>query len=115
VASLSSLSLTQKQAATLWLIGSNVGVSQATLAGCLGMDRATMMSVVDRLEENGHIIRRRSLTDRRRQELHLTPLGQNTLKKSKAKIAEHERRFTRRLNQSELATLQALLSKLAGE
>lgn len=115
VASLSSLTLTQKQAATLWLINSNVGVSQATLAGSLGMDRATMMSVVDRLEERGLVIRRRSATDRRRQELHLTPLGQSTLKKAKAKIAEHERRFTSRLKPAELETLLSLLQRLGEE
>jgi DNA-binding MarR family transcriptional regulator len=115
VASLASLALTQKQAATLWLIGSNPGVSQTALAGALGMDRATMMSVIDRLEERGLVIRKRSVSDRRRQELHLTPLGLTTLKKSKTKISEHERRFTRGLSPSELETLLTLLSKLADD
>ena len=33
--------LTQKQAATLWLIQANPGVSQVEVAAALGMDRAT--------------------------------------------------------------------------
>lgn len=114
VATMQDLELTQKQAAALWLIGANAGVSQVTLAGCLGMDRATMMSLVDRLEERGFVIRKRSTADRRRQELHLTPAGQSTLRKAKARIAEHERRFTSRLKPAELAALSNALQKLAG-
>lgn len=115
VASLSSLDLTQKQAATLWLIGANPGVSQVTVAGSLGMDRATMMSLIDRLEQRGFVLRKRSTSDRRRQELHLTPAGQTTLRKAKTKIAEHERRFTARFKQSELSALLSALRKVAEE
>ena len=61
--------LTQKQAATLWLIQANGGVSQAEVATALGMDRATMMQVIDRLEDRGFVIRKRSSVDRRRQEI----------------------------------------------
>ena len=68
MAAVASLDLTQKQAATLWLIHSNAGVAQVSVAAALGMDRATMMAIVDRLEERGLVIRKRSSTDRRRQE-----------------------------------------------
>src|SRR5688572_16986237 len=87
------LDLTQKQTATLWLINGNPGVSQVSVATALGMDRATMMAVVDRLEERGFVVRKRSITDRRRQELYLTPAGQRVLRKVKARIAKHEERF----------------------
>jgi MarR family transcriptional regulator, organic hydroperoxide resistance regulator len=95
------------------LINANAGVSQVDLAATLGMDRATMMAVVDRLEEGGHVIRRRSTADRRRQELYLTPAGQSTLKKLKTRIATHERRFTARFQPAELAALLSALKKLA--
>lgn len=111
--SLASLSLTQKQVATLWLIGTNSGASQAALANALDMDRATMMAVIDRLEERGFVNRQRSVSDRRRQELHLTPLGQASLKKAKAKIAEHERRMAQRLKSAERRMLLSLLRKIA--
>lgn len=112
VAVMGELELTQKQAATLWLISANGGVSQVDIAACLDMDRATMMSVVDRLEARGFVLRKRSKTDRRRQELHLTPLGQSTLKKARARIADHERRFLERLKPAELMALIAALKKL---
>ncbi len=75
MAAVAELELTQKQTATLWLISANPGVSQVSVAAALGMDRATMMSITDRLEERGLVIRKRSSVDRRRQELYLTPAG----------------------------------------
>jgi DNA-binding MarR family transcriptional regulator len=103
--------LTQKQAATLWLIHANPGVAQVSVASALGMDRATMMSVIDRLEERGFVVRKRSMVDRRRQELYLTPLGQTTLRKVKARIQEHESRVQQLFTGQELSSLIAMLKK----
>lgn len=112
MAALADLELTQKQVATLWLINGNPGVSQVSVAAALGMDRATMMSIVDRLDERGLVIRKRSSADRRRQELYLTPAGQNTLRKAKARIAKHEERFASLFTASELEALLSALKKL---
>ncbi|HEY7670775.1 MAG TPA: MarR family transcriptional regulator [Gammaproteobacteria bacterium] len=112
MAAVAGLDLTQKQTATLWLIKGNAGVSQVSLAAALGMDRATMMSVVDRLEERGLVIRKRSNTDRRRQKLYLTPAGQNMLRKVKARIAKHEERLKLLFTAAELSALLAALQKL---
>jgi DNA-binding MarR family transcriptional regulator len=109
---LAELDLSQKQCATLQLIGANPGVSQVDLAATLGTDRATMMAIIDRLEQRGFIIRRRSAVDRRRQELYLTPSGQATLAKAKRAISEHERRFTARFSEDELRALVGALSKI---
>jgi DNA-binding MarR family transcriptional regulator len=111
MATVADLALTQKQTATLWLINANPGVSQVSIAGALGMDRATMMSVTDRLEERGLLVRKRSSVDRRRQELYLTPSGQSTLRKVKARIAKHESRFKALFKPAELAALLAALEK----
>lgn len=111
LAAVSEFALTQKQAATLWLIQANPGVSQVEVAATLGMDRATMMSITDRLEDRGFVIRKRSETDRRKQELYLTPSGQTTLRKCKTRIAEHEKRFARLFTASELASLLEALKK----
>lgn len=103
--------LTQKQAAALWLIQANGGVSQVEVAAALGMDRATMMAVTDRLEDRGFVTRKRSLVDRRRQELYLTSVGQTTLRKCKARIAEHEEKFRTMFTAPELAALLSALKK----
>jgi DNA-binding MarR family transcriptional regulator len=111
MATVAGLELTQKQAATIWLINSNPGVSQVSIANALGMDRATMMSVTDRLEERGLLIRKRSSVDRRRQELYLTPAGLSMLRKAKARIAAHEARFKALFKPAELEALIAALKK----
>ena len=112
MAAVASLELTQKQAATLWLINGNPGVAQVAVAAALGMDRATMMAIVDRLEERRLVIRKRSNIDRRRQELYLTPAGQSALRKAKARIAKHEERFKSLFTSAELAWLLSALQKL---
>lgn len=109
---IAGLDLTQKQVATLWLINGNAGVSQVSVAAALGMDRATMMAIIDRLEERGLVMRQRSNTDRRRQELYLTPAGQNTLRKAKTRIARHEERIKSMFSGAELDALLSALKKL---
>jgi DNA-binding MarR family transcriptional regulator len=111
MATVADLELTQKQAATLWLIQANPGTSQGEVAVALGMDRATMMAVTDRLEDRGLVIRKRSSTDRRRQELYLTPAGQATLRKCKARFGDHERTFRELFTAAELESLQDALKR----
>lgn len=111
MAAVSELELTQKQTATLWLISANAGVSQVSVAAALDMDRATMMSITDRLEERGLVIRKRSSVDRRKQELYLTPAGISRLRKVKTRIAEHEARVKALFKPAELAALLESLKK----
>jgi DNA-binding MarR family transcriptional regulator len=61
------------------------------------------------------VLRKRSTSDRRRQELYLTPAGQNTLRMAKTRIARHERKFAARLKPAELAALIVTLEKIADE
>jgi DNA-binding MarR family transcriptional regulator len=109
---LAELDLTQKQCATLQLIGANPGVSQVDLAATLGTDRATMMAVVDRLEQRGFVVRRRSRVDRRRQELNLTDVGEQMLVRAREAIARHEKTFTSRFTAAELKALMAALARI---
>ena len=106
------LKLTQKQTAVLWLVQCNPGVAQVDIGAELAMDRATTMAVVDRLEERGLVMRRRSSEDARRRELSVTAAGERLLSKVKTRIAAHESRMKSRLSQQELDTLMRLLKKL---
>ncbi|MEI7933064.1 MAG: MarR family transcriptional regulator [Alphaproteobacteria bacterium] len=109
---LSPLDLTQRQVAILSLVAANPGTPQVAIAAQLRSDRATIMAMVDRLEARGLLTRERSKSDRRRQELILTPQGAATLDKARTLIAEHERRFTSRFDPAELAALFADLKRL---
>ena len=115
IASLKELDLTQKQYAVLSLLQANPGASQIAIAGTLGMDRATMMAIVDRLQDRHLLIRERSKTDRRRQELYLTDEGVRVLEQASRLIAKHESRFARRFSQAELKQLIAMLRRIHEE
>jgi DNA-binding MarR family transcriptional regulator len=111
MAAVVGLDLTQKQTATLWLIQSNPGVSQVAVAAALGMDRATTMALVDRLQERGFVLRKKSKADRRRQELYATPAGQSILRKVRARIEKHEARFKALFTPDELDALLSALKR----
>lgn len=73
------LDLTPVQFAALSCLSANPGVDQATLAGLIAYDRATMGGVIDRLESKGLMSRHISKQDRRARVLELTPAGQMLL------------------------------------
>ncbi len=110
---MAKIDLTQKQTGVLWLIGANGGISQVTLANELGMDRASMMAIIDRLADRQLLVRERSSSDGRRQELYLTPKGQKVLAQSKAAVADHEKWIAERFGKSEIADLLGLLQRIA--
>lgn len=112
LAAVADLGLTQKQAAMLWLINGNPGAAQVSAADALGMDRATTMAIVDRLQDRGWLLRKQSSADRRRQELYLTPAGQNLLRKARLRVAKHEECFTSLFTAAELKVLLEALRKI---
>jgi DNA-binding MarR family transcriptional regulator len=113
-ASLADLQISQRHTALLWLIGANPGVSQAALGATLGMDSATMVGVIDRLEKDGRVMRKLSRVDRRRRELYLTPAGAKLLQKVKKAVVRHDQRFKTRFNERDLAALMDGLQKISG-
>ncbi|MDO5643715.1 MAG: MarR family transcriptional regulator [Paracoccus sp. (in: a-proteobacteria)] len=72
--------LTPIQFAALNAIWAHPGIDQASLAGMIAYDRATIGSVLDRLEAKGMVDRRISESDRRARQLTLTDLGARTLR-----------------------------------
>lgn len=111
-ATLKECDLTQKQLAVLSLIRTNAGCSQIALGASLGTDRATMMAIIDRLEERDLVVRVRSKIDRRRQELYLTPGGETLLDGAFGLIEQHEARFCALFKPGELETLVDLLQRI---
>src|ERR1700716_4073856 len=97
----------------LLLIDANPGVTQSRLAQAVGLDRSTMVGLVDKLEERGLIERRRG-EDRRTNGLWLTRSGRALVVHLKRRIALHERRVAAKLTAAERAELIALLEKLSG-
>ena len=106
------LDLTQKQASTLWLVNEHPGISQIDLGGRLRMDRATTMTIVNRLQDRAYLRRERSASDARKQALYLTEAGAQALAKAKAAIAEHEAWLKSRFTREETEKLVEMLARI---
>jgi DNA-binding MarR family transcriptional regulator len=97
----------------LMLVEANPGVTQGRLANEVGLDRSTMVGVIDALEGAGFVERRRG-EDRRTNGLWLTRRGRGVVAGIKRRIQAHERRVTAKLTADERTQLLALLQKLSG-
>ncbi|WP_193183006.1 MarR family winged helix-turn-helix transcriptional regulator [Nisaea sediminum] len=105
--------LTQVQYAAMAALNDNPGVDQATLAGFIAYDRATMGSVLDRLVERGWIGRRVSDRDRRARELHLTAEGAALLHTVSPVVREIQGLILDGLDAAEQTEFLRLAAKLA--
>lgn len=112
VESLAELAITQKQFAVLALVEANPGASQVEIAGTLGTDRATMMALVDRLDQRGWIERRVAATDRRRQALFLTGEGKAAHARALELVVAHEARLMAGIPAGERSACLSLLRRL---
>lgn len=102
---------TSVQFAALSTISANPGLDQATLAGLIAYDRATMGGVVDRLEAKQLLTRQVSSTDRRARQLFLTEKGEATLAALVPLVSDLQHDILQGLDDLEKQQLLALLEK----
>ncbi|MEU6064311.1 MULTISPECIES: MarR family winged helix-turn-helix transcriptional regulator [Streptomyces] len=91
--------------AVLVVLAGDEPLSQVEVAGRLGVDRTTMVSLIDSLEDRGLVGRRRSPQDRRRNIVELTPAGRDCLRGAEEARRIAERRFLAPLDEETAATL----------
>ncbi len=94
------------------LLQGHPGLSQTELADLLGIQRMTAGMQVAQCIDEGHVRRVRSVEDRRRYQLYVTPKGRAYLKRVAALVPKHEAELFGRLTQAEQAALQRLLGRL---
>lgn len=104
--------LTPGEFGLLVLVDRNAGLSQTTLARALGIDRSTLVPILDRLQSRGLLARHRSPSDGRTHALALTPQGGKALARYTRLVAAHERRIASGLSTSEMQVLIGLLDKV---
>ncbi|MFD8566461.1 MarR family winged helix-turn-helix transcriptional regulator [Streptomyces sp. NPDC057694] len=86
--------------------------SQHELAQLIGMDRTTMVAVVDELERKGLVERHRSVHDRRRNVVVLTPAGITCQREADRARVEAERAYLAPLDAESAAMLTEALRTL---
>jgi DNA-binding MarR family transcriptional regulator len=96
----------------LVLVDRNPALSQTALARAIGVDRSTLVPILDRLERNGLVARKPAPRDRRRHALALGRRGTRLLADYVAAVRKHERRIQRGLTAREGAQLLQLLDRL---
>jgi len=96
----------------LSLANANSGIAQIDIANQLGIDKASVVALIDRLEAQRWVVRKRSTEDRRRQEIFLTPGGVKAYRALKKEMIAHERKFVDRFTDGERKQLISLLQRL---
>jgi DNA-binding MarR family transcriptional regulator len=111
-ATMDGANVTPGQFGVLALIEANAGLSQTRLAEILGIDRSTLVAVIDKLEGQGLVERAARPNDRRSHALRLSREGQSRFETLAKLVKKHEARIARQLSASERKTLIDLLQRI---
>jgi DNA-binding MarR family transcriptional regulator len=106
--------ITPGQFGALYLVFQNPGLSQSDLGAALGIDRSSMVAVIDRLEARGLVVRAPSPMDRRSYALRLSEAGTELVDDLAPQVREHDRVIAHQLSGAEQAALVDLLQRLNG-
>jgi MarR family transcriptional regulator for hemolysin len=106
---LGSVGLTPALFGLLNVIGAREGAIQQELGAAMGIDRTTMVSLIDQLEDAGLAKRRPSATDRRAREIAITPKGRRLLQRARRMISQAEDELLAGLTPEERDELLTLL------
>lgn len=108
------LDISPAQFAVLLVVEANPGLAQARVAEALGIERARLVLMLDRLEHRNLLVRTRSKSDRRSHALHLTSAGERMLQTLLDLQMEHERDIEMAIGAKGKAELLRLLGPLQG-
>jgi DNA-binding MarR family transcriptional regulator len=87
-------------------------LTQIELGSHMIMDKATMVRMIDGLEEKGYLLRTNSTRDRRAKILRLTPAGKKMMVKLDKIRQKVEDEFLKPLSATERAQLKKIVTKL---
>jgi DNA-binding MarR family transcriptional regulator len=112
-ATVGTADVTPGQLGVLAIIDANPGLSQTRLGAALGIDRSTIVGIIDGLESRGLVTRNIAPQDRRSHALKLAPSGVALLRRLETAVRAHERKVARDLSAAEIRQLIALLKQIA--
>ncbi|HEY8215537.1 MAG TPA: MarR family transcriptional regulator [Acidimicrobiia bacterium] len=109
---LAPLELKGPQYGFLALLEESGGLSQHDAATRLHVDRTTTMAMVDELERQGRVERRRDPNDRRKNALYLTGRGRSTIARAHRIVAAAEVEYFEPLSGAQREALHRMLTTL---
>jgi DNA-binding MarR family transcriptional regulator len=99
--------------AILALLDEGSRETQGAIAEALGYDKGQLVGLLDELEGDGLVERRRDTVDRRRQTVTITAAGRKTLERLRSLSLEIEDDFLSPLSAAERTELHGLLLRIA--
>lgn len=108
---LESLGIDVKQHAMLTVLADEGSMTQQELGQRLGIDRTTVVTVVDGLDEKGLVERGRSPADRRAYRLTLTSSGRHAQQRGQRLVDAAERKLLDALGEAERRRLTEFLGR----
>ena len=108
-AALEPLGIGPREWAALLCLDEQHGHSQREVAELLGVDRTTMVALVDELEANGWVMRRPQPGDRRKNAVTLTRKGRDVMRRGGHILDDCERRFLAALSEADAGRLKNAL------
>jgi DNA-binding MarR family transcriptional regulator len=112
VEALASFDINARDLGVLLVIDRFEPASQQQVAERLGVDRTTMVALIDTLETKGIVARRPDAEDRRRNVVELTPAGQDLLRQATAASDTVEAELLAPLAPQEGEQLRDLLARV---
>jgi DNA-binding MarR family transcriptional regulator len=94
------------------LIATNQGTSQVAVGKALGMDKPSIMTILNRLEQDGLIKRSISLDDKRTNALLLTAHGKKIYASLEKKVTRYDDLYKKKISNEKLEQLMVILSEL---
>jgi DNA-binding MarR family transcriptional regulator len=104
--------LTGRHFGCLTVIANEGPMTQQRLGERMGVDRTTVVAIVDVLERQGFVERRRNPNDRRAYALQVTPQGARWLKQATEVVLESEGEYLAPLSTAERKQLIELLQRV---
>ena len=109
---LARISLRPLEFTLLMMVAENPGASQSGVCDALGIQKANCVPTMSELERRGLIIRRKSTSDARSYELHITNKGKRILQRAGELQSSHEQKLIDRIGPEGREQLLRLLGKL---
>jgi len=100
--SLERVGVSSAQVGALFLIDQRSGCSQTDIASELGLDQSAITTMLNRMEQNGLIERRRDPNDGRSRLVYLTRRGETTLRSVGGLLAHFNKQLIRGFSKDEV-------------